>query len=1003
MESLESRWLLAGDIVAWWPGDGNHYDVVGGNDGTLQGGVTFESGLVGSAFRLDGVDDYLVVADDPALEFPANAMTIEAWVKVDDAQAFMPIITKESATPFDAVTVGGFQGDWDFAGSDDGAVFDTEIFGGPVVEGQWQHVAFTQAGGVARVYVDGAQTGIDTSAADIPDTPLEWLIGGRYDTLSIPGLQSEYFGGLIDELTIYNRELTVIEINAIYQAGAAGKDKANAAPTADAGGPYIVDAGSPIQLDGSASSDPDNAITTYQWDFDYDGVTFNADASGVTPTFDASIYSSAVLRTIALQVTDAGGLSDIVTTQVSISGIVSQWGFNDGSATTATDSIGGNDGTLTGGVTYVAGAAAAMASDFDGINDFVQIPDDDSLDLVDAATLDLWIDPLNFSLVTNSAPRVIAKGFDGINNSDSPYQLLLIDQGGSSSDGVVRLVLGDGSSAQFITGTTIISSGAFTHVTATWDGTDVRLYVNGVLDVSVPQTVTPNANTRPLYLGAEVDPVYTQGVAFYEGRIDELAIFNRALSSAEILQRHIDLNQPPTADAGGPYTASEGGAVTLDASASSDPNNNITTYEWDFEYDGVTFVADDSGVNPSFSAVGLDGPSSRNIAVRVTDAGGLFDIATTTITIDNVSPTIALSGAAVVSEGATYTLNLGAVSDPGDDTVTSYVVNWGDGTSDTYGAPGDVTHVYADGIVAPGANNVTVVAAPYEDTLITDFSANGWGPNTSHPQATDLWSINYFTPGAQGSLATRPMFQFDLSAYAGQTANGDATFRAYLAGPHNSSYYQAASRRVDLYRVTQAWDDDTVTWNNRPGIDFIQSQSVQYQGNDRYIEWTIPQATLQGWLDDPGSHHGVMIVNELPDAFFYDLVFASKEHASGNVPQLEFQVEGATTIRVDLVDEDGTHVDAGSLDVAVENAAPTATVAGPYTVESGASITLDGSLSSDPGNDIISFDWDDDYDGVTFEIDASGMTPLFDTAAFTSFANRTVRDRDRNGDWCQRL
>ena len=60
-------------------------------------------------------------------------------------------------------------------------------------------------------------------------------------------------------------------------------------------------------------------------------------------------------------------------------------------------------------------------------------------------------------------------------------------------------------------------------------------------------------------------------------------------------------------------------------------------------------------------------------------------------------PTIAISGAASVNEGSSYSLTLGAVTDPGDDTVTSYVVHWGDGETDTYGANGVKTHTYADG------------------------------------------------------------------------------------------------------------------------------------------------------------------------------------------------------------------------------------------------------------------------------------------------------------------
>ena len=65
-----------------------------------------------------------------------------------------------------------------------------------------------------------------------------------------------------------------------------------------------------------------------------------------------------------------------------------------------------------------------------------------------------------------------------------------------------------------------------------------------------------------------------------------------------------------------------------------------------------------------------------------------------------MAPTIAISGAASVNEGSAYSLTLGAVTDPGTDTVSSYIVHWGDGSTDTYATAGAKTHTYADGPAA---------------------------------------------------------------------------------------------------------------------------------------------------------------------------------------------------------------------------------------------------------------------------------------------------------------
>ena len=56
-----------GGMVSWWPGDGNAHDIQDSNNGTLVNGVTFTSGEVGQAFNLDGINDYVEVADSPVV------------------------------------------------------------------------------------------------------------------------------------------------------------------------------------------------------------------------------------------------------------------------------------------------------------------------------------------------------------------------------------------------------------------------------------------------------------------------------------------------------------------------------------------------------------------------------------------------------------------------------------------------------------------------------------------------------------------------------------------------------------------------------------------------------------------------------------------------------------------------------------------------------------------------------------------------------------------------
>src|SRR5258707_9819275 len=69
-------------LIGWWPGDGSPKDVVGTNDGILQGGASSDNtGVVGSGFSFDGTNSYVEVGDSPLLE-PA-LLTVEAWVRFD--------------------------------------------------------------------------------------------------------------------------------------------------------------------------------------------------------------------------------------------------------------------------------------------------------------------------------------------------------------------------------------------------------------------------------------------------------------------------------------------------------------------------------------------------------------------------------------------------------------------------------------------------------------------------------------------------------------------------------------------------------------------------------------------------------------------------------------------------------------------------------------------------------------------------------------------------------
>lgn len=202
---------------AWWRAEGNGDDSIGTNHGTAENGLGFAAGRVGQAFILDGDDDFLLVEDSPDLR-PAN-FTISAWVKMDSGETSGILIGKHASV------VGGYTSYvlWVVGGAlrgrtmMDGGIYDV-YSSVPLTPGEWTHLALTNDGQYLRIYVNGVQSG-STPVAGTIDYAAEPLTIGNYDRNPVSG---NGFGGLIDEVVLFNRALSATEIQAIHAAGSQG-------------------------------------------------------------------------------------------------------------------------------------------------------------------------------------------------------------------------------------------------------------------------------------------------------------------------------------------------------------------------------------------------------------------------------------------------------------------------------------------------------------------------------------------------------------------------------------------------------------------------------------------------------------------------------------------------------------------------------------------------------------------------------------------------------------
>ncbi len=129
-------------------------------------------------------------------------------------------------------------------------------------------------------------------------------------------------------------------------------------------------------------------------------------------------------------------------------------------------------------------------------------------------------------------------------------------------------------------------------------------------------------------------------------------------------------NLPPVADAGGPYTVSEGSTTTLDGSGSSDPEGEPVTVAWDLDGDG-TF-----GDGALFT--GVEGPATRTVTIRACDPSGACDVDDAVVSVTNVAPMV--DPATVSQDGADVTVDV-TFADPGQADTHTVVIDWGDGST----------------------------------------------------------------------------------------------------------------------------------------------------------------------------------------------------------------------------------------------------------------------------------------------------------------------------------
>ena len=284
----------------------------------------------------------------------------------------------------------------------------------------------------------------------------------------------------------------------------------------------------PVNISGIAS-DSDGTVNKVTWTCSRCGplnssglgTSNSGTATGTTGWSIGAQPLRAGLNGFIITATDnAGGISTdtlsiTYTPTPATPALVAAYSFDAGSGSTAEDSSGNaNTGSLQNVPTWTTQGRFGNALVFDGVNDYVLIPDSNSLDVVEGFAISAWVNP---AIAQNDFRAVFTKGLAG--------RLYATGEGFCGTSGVMGFLETNGISGPPFSVCRIpaIASNQWSHLAITYDNSNFRLYVNGVLSQTTPASGLLEPNTEVGRVAA------SQYGEFFQGVIDEFRFYNRAI------------------------------------------------------------------------------------------------------------------------------------------------------------------------------------------------------------------------------------------------------------------------------------------------------------------------------------------------------------------------------------------------------------------------------------------------------------------------------------------
>lgn len=509
---LVSKWKLNDDAI----------DAISTNNGSTKGTTRYVIGMKDNALLFDTSDDYVEIPDSTNLNFNNSTdFTIAGWVYLNNTGQLHTIYDKRDNT---SGLLFGVKNDnkMHLYLRDTSLVAVEPLSNTALRAGKWYHIAVTaDRDGNASFYLDGIYDGggAISSVASINNTA-KAAIGNKSPSIGASSWTNT--NGRIDDLAIYNRLLSASEVKKLAGNVTQAEyiqytlDYSNRSSEL-AKGYEIVDkipAGTCYKVDSIETTLPVGAQVYYSTD---DIPTF----STISPYSPQPNGDGVDCNITAFKIIPESYNK----------GLVSYWNMNETTWTnncssgTVKDSIGTSNALSCPNSTGPTGGATgkfAKGGDFDGSDDYLTA---DASSITSKMTMAGWFNVDTFA-TSWSAP------FGTFNHSGLTKGINFIPRSGS-----IHICFGNGQSYVNATNcpvnfpSSLVTTGTWLHGAFTYDGTTISVYVNGTLIGSMNKTVNNASTTVTIGRWAATINNY-----YFDGKIDDVRLYNRALSSNEINQ-----------------------------------------------------------------------------------------------------------------------------------------------------------------------------------------------------------------------------------------------------------------------------------------------------------------------------------------------------------------------------------------------------------------------------------------------------------------------------------